>query len=201
MNPVKKDNLPRFIAHMNQPKISLVYMAVLIFLTFIFFTPNGFALETDKEEIIQLAADSVDIRQKLHKGFYEGHIEFDQGSTHLRSERAETLTNSNNKLIQVTTQGVTKPAHFWTTPKPHQSQIHAYAKTMIYDVIHHQIKLVGQAKIIQGKNSFSAPIILFNVQTEQVITIPSQGQRTQIIFNPKDLPNDPTSGKTSQKSI
>lgn len=145
------------------------------------------ALEVDTNQTIHLSADSADIRQAEHHGFYLGHVEFDQGTTHLRAYEAMTKMDSNNKLVEAVAKGHgQQQAHYWEDPRSEEPAIHAYADTIIYYPKKHFIELIGNARIKQGINIFKAPQISIDTQKQQVITQSNGTQRTTILFHPEN---------------
>lgn len=176
---------------MYHPKKANVFI-VLFLLLLMGLNTKIFALDEDKNQILHLSANTADINQKTHRGEYIGNIEFDQGSTHLRADKAITISDKNNKIIKAIVIGQDNTAHFWTQNKKDEPEIHAYAKKIIYEPSISRIQLIGNAQVIQGNNAFKAPKIILNTQTQHVITTADAHARTEIIIHPKDLPHDPT---------
>lgn len=171
--------------------LKLVYHATAALFLLMSMTSKTFALPEDKSEILHLSASTADINQKTHRGAYHGKIEFDQGTTHLRADDAITIGDKDNHIIKAIAKGGSEPAHFWTQAKKDEAPMHAYAKTIIYEPNLFRIQLIGEAKVLQGDNSFSAPKIVFNTKTQHVITTPDAHSQTVIIIHPKDMPHDP----------
>ncbi len=145
---------------------------------------SAFALPEDKQQPVVLNADVVSFNQQQHLGTYQGHIRLDQGSTHLRANQATTKFNHKTELLLAKAWGDSNhPAHFWILPEKNKPELHAYAETLSYYPKQQRIKLVGHARISQGKNSFKAPEIQYNLARQQVLTTPKHHQRTTIIFH------------------
>ncbi len=146
-----------------------------------------FALPDDKLQILQLSADNADISQETRTGTYTHDVMLDQGSTHLRAERAITKVNEANKLIEAMAWGTPQTqAHFWTLTDAKKEPLHAYADTIRYFPEKHLIQLVGNASVTQGKDSFSAPEINFDVVQKHVTSAANNQGRTLIIIHPGD---------------
>ncbi len=161
-----------------------VYCArsILLFL----FTLKSFALPEDQKKIIELSADTADINQETRKGIYTQNVEFDQGTTHLRATKAMTKVNEKNKLIEVTADGDEhSQAHFWTLMDKNKPELHAYANSIRYFPEEHLIQLIGNARVEQGTDSFSAPLIRYDTLNKHVISQSNGQGRTVIIFHPE----------------
>ncbi len=158
----------------------------LSFLLLTFLSCNSYALPDDRQEVMQLNADSADLSQEAHKGVYTGNVELDQGSTHVRAAVAITEGNEKNQLVKAIAKGnKNEQAHYWSIPEKDKPEIHAYADTIYYFPERHLIELVGNAKIEQGENSFMAPKISYDTEKQHVITEKQGDARTTIIFHPE----------------
>lgn len=144
------------------------------------------ALPEDKTAMIQVEADSADLNQSQHQGRYQGHVRFIQGSTHLAADSAVTLGDENNQLIKAIAKGSPRvQAHFWTTLAKDKPELHAYADEIRYDPKQHRVYLLGHARLVQGKNSFAAPEIVYDVEKQQLISKGSEQSPTLITFYPE----------------
>lgn len=158
----------------------------LLSILFLLFNHLCFALPEDQKQIIHLRADTADISQETHKGIYTQHVEFDQGTTHLRASQATTKVNEKNKLTEVIADGDNhEQAHFWTLTDEKKPPLHAYANSIRYFPDKHLIQLIGNARVEQGQDSFSAPSISFDTLHKHVVSQSNGQDRTVIIFHPE----------------
>ncbi|ADG24164.1 putative protein conserved in bacteria [Legionella pneumophila 2300/99 Alcoy] len=147
---------------------------------------SGNALPFDKEKMVQVVSDSADLNQKNHQGVYIGNVEFVQGSTNLRAEKAITQGDAKNQLTLAIAKGSKgKQAHYWTTTAPDKPPFHAYADTIKYYPLKHLIELIGNARIEQGPNSLSAAKISYDTQEQHVLSHSDEKTRTTIIIYPE----------------
>lgn len=147
------------------------------------------AMPDDRKQIAHLAADSVDLNQATHKGEYRGNVRFDQGTTHLRAERAVTEGNDQNKLTLAIAFGSARDAaHYWEQTATDKPLLHAYAREIRYYPERHLIELLGDARVIQGNDSFQADRIRYDTVQQHVMAQGSGKARTQIIFHPGKTP-------------
>lgn len=153
---------------------------------FLAFTSICFALPDDKLQLLQVKAGSADINQDTHEGTYTQNVEIDQGSTHLRADNALTKLNQKNKLTQAIANGSKKAqAHFWTLTDVNKPPLHAYANIIRYFPNKHLIELEGNARVEQGKDSFSAPKITYDTLHKHVVSNASMQGQTIIIIHPE----------------
>ncbi len=147
------------------------------------------ALPEDGKEPLFVHADSADLNQTHHHGTYLGHIALDQGSTHIRAAKAITQGNDKNQLIQATIEGdTTTQAHYWTLQNKDKPVLHAYANTICYCPLAHQIILVGHAQVMQGQNQITAATICYNTLTQHVMT-PIHSKEQTVITVRSDEPH------------
>ncbi|WP_242604541.1 lipopolysaccharide transport periplasmic protein LptA [Legionella fairfieldensis] len=145
----------------------------------------SYAMPDDRKKIIELSADTVDLNQQIHHGEYVGNVQFDQGTTHLRAAQAITEGNQQNKLVLAVAKGSRKEqAHYWEQTAIDKPLVHAYADLIRYYPDRHLIELIGNARVVQGENSFSAPKISFDTLKKHVISTSDGKKRTLIIIHP-----------------
>jgi len=157
-----------------------------LFFFFCSFGENSAALTADKEQTMHVMADSADLNQQTHKGTYLGNVELIQGTTNVQANKAITIGNEKNQLMVAIASGVPgKQAHYWTTTDPAKPPVHAYADTIKYFPLKHLIELIGNAKVEQGANSFSADKITYDIVNQHVISNGTKKQRITIIYHPE----------------
>lgn len=165
------------------------YQRALKFSTFaILLSITGlvYSMPDDREKVVELSADYADLSQETHRGEYQGHVTFDQGTTHLRADKAITEGNRQNKLTLAMALGSIKDqAHYWTQTSPQKPLLHAYADKIRYYPEKHLVELIGNAKITQGDNSFSGPKISYDTVKQHVISKGDAKNKTIIIIHPE----------------
>ncbi len=161
-----------------------------LFLFFMTITAVGFALPSDKEQVIHVTSDSADLNQLSHKGTYTGNVEFTQGTTNLHATSAMTQGNIKNQLTLAVANGTDgKQAHYWEQTDPNKPPFHAYADTIRYYPLRHLIELIGNAHVEQGANSLSAAKISYDTLKQHVVSQSDGITRTTIILYPEKKPS------------
>lgn len=185
--------MDKFTYHINNILLKNIARFTIIFLSiFLLFINLSYSMENDDNAPLELQADSADINQTKHIGIYTGNVEFDQGSTHIRAKKAITKNNEKNQLTKAIIIGdKLNQAHYWTKVSFNKPELHAYADRIYYFPKEHIIKLKGNAKVKQGNNYFSAPVIVYDMLKQHVFSekSPDNSGRTVIIFNPKEKNN------------
>jgi len=159
---------------------------ILLFIIIFAFCASAQAMKDDRNKTAKLAADSADLNQLTHRGEYIGNVQFDQGTTHLRADKALTEGNAQNKLTFASAFGSpNKPAHYWEQTAIDKPLLHAWANEIRYYPNRHLIELLGDAKIVQGADSFSAAEIRYDTEKQHVLANSNGQKRTVIIFHPE----------------
>lgn len=162
-----------------------VNLALLISLICFVISPI-YALDSDKQQVMHVVADSADLSQQKHKGIYTGNVQFAQGTTNLTAALAITKGNIKNQLTLAIAKGADgKQAHYWTETGPNKPPFHAYADTIKYYPLKHLIELIGNARVEQGTNSISAAKISYDTLAQHVLSQSDGTTRTTIIFHPE----------------
>ena len=166
--------------NLNMPKVYYLLIAGLLLFN------NAFAMPDDKDKVIEVAADTASLSQQKHQGHYNGDVELNQGTTHIRASKAITKGNEQNKLVVAIALGdPTNQAHYWTQTALDKPLLHAYADTIKYHPDKHLIELIGHARVMQGDNSFSAAKITYDMLKQHVVSTGDKENRTLIIIHPE----------------
>ncbi len=161
-------------------------ISFIAFGVFLLASQNLPAMPDDREKIMSLSADTADLSQETHRGEYQGHVELDQGTTHLRAARAVTEGNQQNKLVVAIAEGDKEnQAHYWTQTALDKPLLHAYADSIRYYPDKHLIELIGNARVEQGNDSFSAPKIRYDTLKQHVLSQSDGKSRTLIVIHPE----------------
>lgn len=180
-------------------------IAIVLFTRLLLQPYFSYALDSDSDEPFFIQADSAQINNSTGFGEYTGNVVMDQGVTHLTAAHATTTTD-NGVLVEATAQGnAEEQVHYWTRRDPEKPIFHAYANRMEYKAQEDKIYLYGNAHIEEGNDSYSAPIIEYDMSSQQVISPENEGGRTTIIIHPgNDTPQvntEPTTSVSTQASI
>ncbi len=151
------------------------------------------ALPDDQNKTLELSANTADLNHQDQHGEYLGQVELDQGTTHLRAEKAITNTDQNNQLVSafaygdpsLTQDNPKRLAHYWTETSSDKPIMHAWAEIIRYYPTRHLIELIGHARVEQGNDSLAASTIFYDTLKQHVIAKSGEKTRTVIIFHPE----------------
>lgn len=153
---------------------------------FLMLSTQVYALDDDHRQPMLLQAESAEFNNTTHYGVYKGNVSLDQGSTHLTANIAYTYANKKNQLTLAIAKGLkSNQAHYWSLPQGKKEILHAYADKIEYYPLKHQIKLLGNACVKQGKDKIQAPIIIYDTEKQHVISQSNKYGRTTITVNPQ----------------
>ncbi len=79
---------------------------------------TAFGLPQDKKEILHITADITTYDYKKGLNYYEGHVQVDQGTTHLTADRMTTKSSSKHRIQEAIAYGITHPHISGQHPMP-----------------------------------------------------------------------------------
>jgi lipopolysaccharide export system protein LptA len=145
---------------------------------------SAHALSTDHLQPIHITADSSKYNYKTGVNEFTGNVKADQGTTHLTADRLLTKTDRSHKIHEIIAYGAKDRAHYWTTPKTTDPELHAQANIIKYYPMLSNITLEQVVLVQQGENSFQGELIHYN-SINQTVTVPKLDKsRALIVYNP-----------------
>jgi lipopolysaccharide export system protein LptA len=151
----------------------------------------AFALSSDKEQPINVEADSVEINHKTGVSVYTGNVTLTQGSIHLDADTV-TLYSRNNDIEKAIAEG--KPAHYRQRPDGKLEDIRAQSQRMEYYTATGKLVLLDGAHVWQEQNQFSGNRIEYDVERSVVNASKAKSgkERVQVIIQPRKKSGGPT---------
>jgi lipopolysaccharide export system protein LptA len=155
---------------------------LLFLLLFVLILPAQ-ALPTDKNQPVHISADKGHINKMTGVSIFQGNVVMTQGSSTLITNLLTIYSDKNNQLIKAVAEGPTTT--YSTLTDVNKPPFIATADTIQYLPPQSQIILIGNAKAVQGPNSYTAPTIQYHIDQEMVISPASQLGRTTIVIQPQ----------------
>ncbi|MCL4316472.1 MAG: lipopolysaccharide transport periplasmic protein LptA [Gammaproteobacteria bacterium] len=142
------------------------------------------ALSTDKDQPINIEADTVEIDDKKGISIYRGNVVVTQGSIRLDADIATAYTPG-RQLQKVVAEG--NPARYKQRPDNKEEDVRAKAQRMEYYATSGQLKLYEDAHLWHEGNEFSGNRIDYDTRTDvvQAAKAPSGKERVQVVIPPK----------------
>ena len=165
-----------FLMHeVSMKKVILSLILVLIL------NHTAFALKSDQNKSMILMADKIKFDNKLGEGHYIGNVYLKQGSSLLKSDTAWTYINKKNSLKKAIALGNNlKQAFFRTLIEGKKEYFKGHANKITYLPQKQLIYLEGRASLAQGKNKYEAPIIIYDIEKQRLVSKKTTKHRSTI---------------------
>jgi len=129
------------------------------------------ALKSDKEQPIEVTANSADRDEKLGLTTYNGNVVIKQGSLLIQAEQVVIKTTISKKtsleeLEEITTSG--QPSHFQQQIKTESDLVDATATTIIYRINDKKVDLIDNAILKQQGRVITGDKISYDVSAQRV---------------------------------
>lgn len=143
------------------------------------------ALESDRNQPVQIEADGVDINEGTGVSVYKGNVVLVQGTIHINADQV-TVTRKSEKKDFLVAEG--NPVTFEQQPDDKKSIVKGRAKRTEYDTGSELLTLIGEAKLVQGEDSFASERIVYD-RAKAVVKAGAAAQgsgRVKITIQPQD---------------
>jgi lipopolysaccharide export system protein LptA len=155
---------------------------------------NAFALPTDRDQPVQVSANSARFNEKTGIATYTGTVLVKQGTMEIRADEIVITTDKTGAILSAIAKG--NPAHYQQLNDPQKGPVMADAKLINYDARNEIITLTTEAKLRQDGSSFQGNVITYNSLRQQVDAKGDSTSRVQLVFPPQ--PRD-TKTKATKK--
>ena len=151
-----------------------------------FLSHHCIALSSDAEQNMTLRADKVTFDNKTKKTRYLGHVYLKQGSAKLKANSASSYLNDDNQLEKAIALGsALHKALFETLLDGQKKPLKGTADKITYLPKTQLVRLEGKATLTHGSNTYAAPIIVYDMKHQRLLSHKTKKQRTTIILNEK----------------
>lgn len=141
------------------------------------------APDADSNQPVKIVADSASFDNQKGEAVYSGHVEVDQGSRHLSSDKLTIKRGADNKIKYMVATG--NPATFKSQSDPKKSPGSGRAKTIKYYPEKEIVDLFNNAQITQDGHSVSGPMLKYNFATGNLKSKSNAQERTTVVLQPK----------------
>jgi lipopolysaccharide export system protein LptA len=133
-------------------RIKPALMAVLLLMT-----GTAGALQSDREQPIELAADSVDIDEGKGISVYRGDVDLRQGSMQVLADVITVHQNGREPQL-IVAEG--RPVRF--RQQSERGPVSGEARQVEYTIDSENLVLIGDAVLVQGKDSMRSDRIVYD---------------------------------------
>ncbi len=130
-------------------------LATLLALTLM--ATGAVALESDRNQPIELAADSVDINEAEGLSVYRGDVDLRQGSMHLQADVVR-VHHRGRDPSRVVAEG--RPVRF--EQQSTRGPVEGQARRVEYEIASENLELSGDAVLVQGKDTMRSDRIVYD---------------------------------------
>lgn len=153
------------------------------------------ALDSDRQQPVELTASRAEMNQATGVGVYTGNVVLSQGTMRITADKMTVHTTPGGDLARVVAEG--DNASFRQLPEGQKEYVNARAPYMEYvPQAPGHVLLQGGAILTQGKNEFTGQVIRYDMQRDIVIADAGKNgdERIRITFFPEkkqagDAPN------------
>ena len=141
----------------------------------------GLAAGTDRQQPVNLRADSIDIDQKKGTSLYRGHVLLTQGTLRLTAARAETRQRG-NQVATVAALGT--PVTFRHRPEGSVEYINGEASRAHYQVSERHLDLYRNVTVQRGRDTFRAAAAHYDLENRRLIAEGDTERRAYVALVP-----------------
>lgn len=158
--------------------------ANLLFLTGLaLLVPAASALPTDRDQPVQISANSARFNEKTGIATYTGAVVIRQGSMEMTADEIVITTDGKGALLSSVARG--SPARYQQQTDPKKAPVSAEAARIDYDARNEVITLSGKARLRQEGSSFQGSTITYNSQRQQVDAKGEGAERVMLVLPPQ----------------
>jgi lipopolysaccharide export system protein LptA len=173
-------------------------LEILLGLILLCLTPAALALSTDKDQPIQVEADSAQLDNKNNVSVYTGNVILTQGSIRMTGDKMTVYNTEDDKLDTLIMEG--HPATYRQLPDKSKVYDQAEAKTLKYYELKNMVILIGDAVVKQKNFSIKGERIEYDTKmnkakAESAAQAPGGGvekkERVRVILKSKKKTEEP----------
>lgn len=147
------------------------------------------SLTSDREQPINIEADTLEIDDSRHISIYQGNVDMRQGSLHIRAERIILHFDQNNNLQWLEISG--SPAAF-SLLNDNRQPMSGEARNIDYHQDKSLMKMRGDAVYRNDQDSIESDSITVNLDTDALQAGDQGGNgRVRMLIQPKNSPANP----------
>lgn len=173
--------------HPHRTDLSPVFFLRMILSTLLLLAGNIYALPTDRDQAVQVTANSARFNEKTGIATYTGAVFIKQGTLEIRADEIIITTDKQGAILSTIAKG--RPATYRQQTDPKKGPVNAEAQRIDYDAKNEIITLTTNAKLKQDGSSFQGNVITYNSQRQQVDAKGDGTNRVQLVFPPQARTN------------
>ncbi|OPX54944.1 lipopolysaccharide export system protein LptA [Oceanospirillum multiglobuliferum] len=185
-------------------QLLLVIVATCVFFL-ISFSRISLALESDRQQPIQIEAQQAEFNPETGIAVYTGNVKMEQGSLKVSADQITIYQNDQKEVDKVVATAKSILVHMQQQPKPDEPLVHAYAQKIEYLSAEQEMLLQKNARLENGQDQFAGDKIRYHLQTRHIKAWGAEesddseaavkGPQVKIILYPKTQTNAQDKGQ------
>ena len=159
-----------------------MFINKLLILLMVFVTSLVLALPEDAKQPIEIEAQSVVVDETTGLNKFSGNAEVRHGSLLLFAELIQVQTDNEEVVSMIAKGSLEKPAKYIQSQENQARFVEATATKITYDVNAGMIFLVGNARLVQGFDSFSGNTLNYDINNDKVVVKGSEDGTERVKF-------------------
>ena len=151
---------------MNLPSVNKPLCFTLLYCAITIFVPKANALPDDRNQPIEVQANSAERDAKTGVTTYSGNVDIRQGSIHISAASVVLKNDQNDELSTIVAKG--SPAHYEQQITSAEDRVQAVGNTINYRVKDDMIILEQNASVEQKGSIIKGEHIEYDVKSERV---------------------------------
>ncbi len=124
------------------------------------------ALSSDKNQPTRIVADRVDVDDQKGISIFRGNVRLTRGSIRMTADIVTVYRDNKQDLDKVIAKG--NPVSYRQTPDGKKEDVVAQARNVEYHAAKDRVILLQNAKVWQGKDTFTGNRIVYDIQRDIV---------------------------------
>ncbi len=159
-------------------------------LSFFLLYQQSYALDSDREQDINILSDTAIVNDKTGVTIYSGRVTIDQGTLHIAADEVKVVMSEREVLQFIASM---KPqseglAHYEQQQQQNNDLVSADAKTITYFLQEERLHLAGKAYLKQSRDSFAGDLLHYDIAkgiVEATGGSEKSGDRVHVVISPK----------------
>ena len=141
------------------------------------------ALDADREQPIEVEADSLEVREQENISIYQGNVRLNQGSLEISSDRLVIHFNDNNDLVLIEMTG--NPARLRQLDNE-QQEMRGQARRINYLESESLLELIEEARFTHAGDTIESTLIRINTEDNNIQAGSSDAdERVKMLIQPR----------------
>ncbi|MGD8998826.1 MAG: lipopolysaccharide transport periplasmic protein LptA [Granulosicoccaceae bacterium] len=159
------------------------HLTVILATGLLLFGAQAHALQSDKDQPMDIAADRVDIDDNKGISTFRGNVQVTRGTLRMSGEVVVVHRTSDGEMQRIVATG--KQAMYRQRPDNKPQDVIAHANRIVYNAKTEIVDLKKQARVVQGGDTFSGEHLVYNARQDKVTGSSDDEGRVRVRLQPK----------------